>query len=108
VRQSAEVSAPLLAEKRGKGRISRPQECQAVTPCISLLWDDAEFSVLLPSVVVSDSRAGPGEGMMKVLTDEELPHVNTIGVILNRLGYKKLSQNPVFPLVFKAIRGVLR
>jgi hypothetical protein len=32
----------LLAEKRGKGRISRPQECQAVTPCISLLWDDAE------------------------------------------------------------------
>ena len=25
---------------------------------------------------------------MKVLTDEELPHVNTIGVILNRLGYK--------------------
>ena len=26
-------------------------------------------------------------------TDEELPHVNTIGVILNRLGYKEFRQN---------------
>ena len=31
-------------------------------------------------------------------TDEELPHVNTIGVILNRLGYKLRSVQKTKPL----------
>ncbi len=34
----------------GLGRWPQPQKCQAVTPCISLLWDDAQFARSVISV----------------------------------------------------------